>query len=73
MSSFCGLDSPGIEFGRNLVAMLGGEDSPPVGLIQSAIGGTQIEAWSPNATTAKCQNKTAGGPTAGSVYFLRHS
>ena len=53
-----------IEFGRNLLEMLG-EEAPPVGLIQSAIGGTQIEAWSPNTTTAKCQNKTAGGPTAG--------
>ena len=41
------------------------EDTPPIGLIQSAIGGTQIEVWSPNATTAECQNKTAGGPTAG--------
>ena len=55
-----------IEFGRNLLEMLGDdEDAPPIGLIQSAIGGSHIEAWSANTTTEKCQNKTAGGPTAG--------
>jgi len=52
------------EFGRNLLEMLG-ESAPPIGLIQSAIGGSTIEAWSPNATTASCQNKTVAGPTAG--------
>ena len=38
-------------------------------LIQSAIGGTTIEAWSPNETTVSCQNTTAGNggkmPSAG--------
>lgn len=33
--------------------------------VAAQIGGTVIEAWSPNATTASCQNKTVGGPTAG--------
>ena len=56
-----------IEFGRNLLEMLG-EDAPPIGLIQSAIGGTQIEAWTPNATTAQCQNTTAW-PSKGALYY----
>lgn len=55
-----------LEFGRQLIEQLGNETAPPIGLIQSAVGGTQIEAWSPNATTAQCQNKTAKGPTSGS-------
>ena len=37
----------------------------PRRLIQSAIGGTVIEAWSPNQTTLECQNKTPGTATAG--------
>eukprot|EP00040_Diaphanoeca_grandis_P030561 m.180807 g.180807 ORF g.180807 m.180807 type:complete len:694 (-) comp32036_c8_seq1:248-2329(-) len=53
-----------LEFGRSLIDELG-NDAPPIGLIQSAIGGTTIEAWSPNTTTLQCQNKTAGAPTAG--------
>ena len=63
---FFGFSATCIEFGRNLLEMLGDdEDAPPIGLIQSAIGGTQIETWTPNTTTAECQNKTVGGPTAG--------
>ena len=38
------------EFARNLIEVLG-DDAPPIGLVQSAIGGSMIEAWSPNATT----------------------
>ena len=59
-----------IEFGRNLLEMLG-DDAPPIGvigLIQSAIGGTQIEAWTPNATTARCRNTTAP-PAGGALYY----
>jgi hypothetical protein len=53
-----------MEFGRSLIEQLG-DDAPPIGLIQAAIGGTTIESWSPNTTTMHCQNKTAGGPSAG--------
>jgi hypothetical protein len=48
-----------MEFGRSLIEQLG-DDAPPIGLIQSAIGGTKIESWSANTTTAQCQNKTTG-------------
>jgi hypothetical protein len=43
-----------MEFGRQLIEQLGNETAPPIGLIQSAVGGTTIEAWSPNSTTALC-------------------
>ena len=60
---FFGFSAACTEFARNLIDQLG-EDAPPIGLLQSAVGGTTIEAWSPNTTTAGCQNKTVGGPTA---------
>ena len=47
-----------LEFGRSLLDQLG-DDAPPIGLIASAVGGTTIERWSPNATTEACQNTTA--------------
>ena len=61
---FFGFSAACTEFARNLIETLG-DDAPPIGLIQTAVGGTTIEAWSPNTTTALCQNKTVGGPTAG--------
>jgi hypothetical protein len=69
---FFGFSAACTEFARNLIDTLG-EDAPPIGLLQSAVGGTTIEAWSPNATTTECQNKTVGGPTAaapdGRLYY----
>ena len=69
---FIGFSATCTEFARNLLEELG-DDAPPIGLIQSAIGGSMIEAWSPNATTESCQNKTEGGPTAaptdGRLYY----
>eukprot|EP00660_Eupelagonema_oceanica_P012302 gene12302-305_t len=53
------------EFGRELVDALGA-DAPPVGLVQSAVGGTKIEAWSPNETIAGCGNTS--GPN-GALYY----
>ena len=52
-----------MEFGRSLSDQLG-PNAPPIGLISSAVGGTTIEEWTPNATTATCQNKTVGAPSA---------
>ena len=41
------------------------EKSVPIGLIQSAVGGTQIEEWMPNATRQKCTNlSTSRGGSA---------
>ena len=59
-----GMSATCLEFGRSLLDQLGA-DAPPIGLIASAVGGTKIEAWSPNATTAECQNTSVGAPTAG--------
>ncbi len=39
-----------------------GETPPPLGLINTAIGGTMIEAWSTNTTTKSCKNYTDIGP-----------
>ena len=61
---FMDFSSTCMEFGRHLIEQLGNESAPPIGLISSNVGGTTIEAWSPNATTASCQNKTTTGPTA---------
>jgi hypothetical protein len=63
---FYGFSATCTEFARNLIEQLG-DNAPPIGLIQSAIGGSMIEAWSPNTTTAACQNKTQGGPTASAL------
>jgi sialate O-acetylesterase len=69
---FLGFSATCMEFGRSMLDQLG-HDAPPIGLIQSAVGGTTIEKWSPNATTASCQNKTVGAATAnpplGSLYY----
>lgn len=59
-----GMSATCLEFGRSLIDQLGAS-APPIGLIASAVGGTKIESWSPNATTEQCQNQSAGQPTAG--------
>lgn len=41
-------------FGVELLAALGPE-APPIGLIQSAVGGSTIEAWMSNATLGRCR------------------
>ena len=64
MGPFFSFSAACLEFGRALLDELG-DDAPPIGLIQSALGGSTIEAWSPNETTITCQNKTPGAPTAG--------
>ena len=34
------------------------EETVPIGLIQSAIGGSQIEAWTPDSALGKCKNES---------------
>jgi hypothetical protein len=60
-----------LNFGRELSDALQsqqGENTTavPIGLIQSAVGGTQIEAWMSNETKAKCKNTSA---TPGLLYY----
>ena len=60
-----------VQFGRELIDALAQEPKSsfdvdvPIGLIQIAVGGTRIESWSPNETTAGCANATG----AGSLYY----
>ena len=56
-------------FGAELVLAkrrLGLDSEVPIGLVQSAVGGTIIEAWMPNASRAACQNISSSGD--GSLY-----
>eukprot|EP00039_Didymoeca_costata_P008455 m.112529 g.112529 ORF g.112529 m.112529 type:complete len:672 (-) comp14091_c0_seq2:383-2398(-) len=52
-------------FGESLTDLLEarGQEIPPIGLINLAIGGTQIEAWTSQVTQAECNNitQTDGG------------
>lgn len=41
------------------------ESEVPIGLIQSAVGGTQIESWISNTTRAKCSQLDATGGSGG--------
>eukprot|EP00041_Stephanoeca_diplocostata_P037874 m.1453942 g.1453942 ORF g.1453942 m.1453942 type:complete len:214 (-) comp25118_c1_seq6:4685-5326(-) len=45
-----------------------GDDAPPIGLIQSAVGGTQIEAWLDNETLGTCTNESGYNITNGINY-----
>ena len=50
-------------FGAELIAAreAQGLEAVPVGLIQSAIGGSQIEAWMDNETRTECKNQSLSG------------
>jgi len=62
-------------FGAELItARAGGADADvPVGLIQSAIGGSQIESWMDNKTLLECKNQSLTGGAipqdAGALYY----
>ena len=63
-------------FGAELIAArekAGVDADVPIGLIQSAIGGSQIEAWMDNATLLKCkEEELTGGAVpqdAGALYY----
>ena len=76
-SQFARFSATCMYFGAELIdakqKMLGQEESEvPIGLIQSAVGGTQIESWISNATRAKCtQLDPTGG--AGGLSALYHA
>ena len=63
-------------FGAELIAAresLGVDATVPVGLIQSAIGGSQIESWMDNETLRLCANESLTGGAipndAGALYY----
>ena len=51
-------------FGESLIDKLG-KDTPPIGLIHTAFGGSRIEEWVDNATLKTCSN-VSGQPIAAS-------
>jgi sialate O-acetylesterase len=54
-------------FGVELLDALG-PDAPPIGLIQTAVGGSTIEAWMSNETLGRCSNEfnfSYGNPSKG--------
>lgn len=54
-------------FGVELLDALG-PDAPPIGLIETAVGGSTIEAWMSNETLDRCANEfnfSYGNPTKG--------
>ena len=62
-------------FGIELSDMLG-DNAPPIGLVQSAVGGSTIEAWMSNTTRQTCTDelvhKKSGGlnqGTPGQLYY----
>jgi hypothetical protein len=52
MSSFCVLPDFAEELTKKMVTA--GETPPTIGLISTAIGGSMIEEWLPNVTSAQC-------------------
>ena len=59
----------GIEYTAALIkAGTPEEEVPPVGLIQSAVGGTHIEAWMDNETLTSCSNISDPG-IAHNLYY----
>ena len=64
-TAFSSFSATCLYFGVELLDALG-PDAPPIGLIQSAVGGSTIEAWQSNETLAKCTGGecVAGGKCA---------
>lgn len=54
-------------------AELGKDTEVPIGLIQSAIGGSQIESWMDNTTLTECTNESLSGGAipqdSGALYY----
>lgn len=64
-SAFAQFSSTCMYFAVELIAALG-DTTTPIGIIQSAIGGSQIEAWMDNKTLTQCSHESlAGGAVPG--------
>jgi hypothetical protein len=67
-------------FGAELIAAReakGVDADIPIGLIQSAIGGSQIESWMSNETLLACKNESLSGGAvpqdSGALYYGMHA
>ena len=77
-SAWAQFSSTCMYFGVELIAAreakgLTAEAAVPVGLIQSAIGGSQIESWMSNETLLECRNESLSGGAvpqdSGALYY----
>jgi hypothetical protein len=75
MTAFDTFSATCLYFGLELIDALG-DRAPPIGLIQSAVGGSTIEAWQANETRAECTDRMvphAGmGGGKGGFPFMQH-
>ena len=75
MTAFDTFSATCLYFGLELIDALG-DSAPPIGLIQSAVGGSTIEAWQANETRAECTDRMvphAGlGGGHGGFPFMQH-
>jgi hypothetical protein len=76
LSAFAQFSATCLYFGVELAAMrerLDTDVDVPIGLIQSAIGGSQIESWMDNTTLTKCANESLTGGAipqdSGALYY----
>jgi hypothetical protein len=62
-SAFAQFSSTCMYFGVELIDARAAEglEAVPIGLIQSAIGGSQIESWMDNETLSICKNQSLTG------------
>lgn len=63
LSAIAQFSSTCMYFGAELIDARAAEglEDVPIGLIQSAIGGSQIEAWMDNETLSLCKNQSLSG------------
>ncbi|CAK0871817.1 unnamed protein product [Prorocentrum cordatum] len=75
LSPFAEFGATCLYFGVELADAMSaqGLGSTPIGLIQSSVGGTQIEAWMSNETLARCSDEAPSGgavpQNSGALYY----
>jgi sialate O-acetylesterase len=76
MTAFDMFSATCLYFGVELIDALGNDAKIPIGLIQSAVGGSTIEAWMSNESRAECAQrmvpKAGMGGGKGTFPFMQH-
>lgn len=76
MTAFDTFSATCLYFGVELIDALGSDTKIPIGLIQSAVGGSTIEAWMSNESRAECTQrmtpKAGIGGGKGMFPFMQH-